>query len=73
MGDILDEYANFVMNIDPSRSLAAILTKDKATIVLTMEDPAAVTVVELTKGEAREFVVKLSELIEGVERGAEKK
>lgn len=52
----------FVMNIDDRRSIRGVPTHDGKTVVLTVEDPHSIAIVELTQTEVGELVLKLAGL-----------
>jgi hypothetical protein len=55
----LDDDNEFYMEIDSKRSLSITPTTDDLTVVLSVEDPQSVAIVELTRPELDELIDEL--------------
>lgn len=62
---LLDWDRQFVIEIDAKRVVTGCPTIDGATVVLTLEDPHSVAVVELTQAELAVVIKRLGELRTG--------
>ena len=56
----LDEAREIVIPIDDGRSISLMPTQDGVTVVLAVEDPQTVALVELTQRELRELAAALA-------------
>lgn len=59
----LDKTREFTVVIDSTRSVGAVPVLGGATVVLTVEDPHSVCVVELTQAELLEIIDELTKLV----------
>ena len=63
---IMDESKEFIVTIDPERNVSALPTKDGKSIVLVVEDPVDVALVQMKKADLGELIAGLVKLHEGL-------